>query len=197
MRLFGGEGVSAVSFEAEAVKAEVGGDGARGADRLVGEDGHGERRVALADGAHRLKDAGVDVGVVQLVKAIPFDEPEESLFYEGIVVGVWLVGDEMGVGKGAADEGGGSIADVGGDDVLCEGRFAEVAQHGVDGVREVNAGVYEGAVQVKDEEAGGEEHGSILEDWLETGPRGQKKCAAEAETLGSAFWSDARLVGEG
>jgi hypothetical protein len=104
--------------------------------------------------------------VVELVDAVISDEPGEGFGDECIVMWVRLVGDEMGVGEGAADQDGGSVADVAGDDGLRQGGAAIVGEHGVDGVGEIDLGVDEGAVEVEDEEVrGAMEHGVDGSGW--------------------------------
>ena len=78
-------------------------------------------------------------------------------------VDVFFVVDvAFGVAEGSADEEGGSVADVAGDDGFGELGFAEVGEGGVDGVAEVDAGVDEGAVEIEDEEAWGWSGGHCL-----------------------------------
>ncbi len=59
----------------------------------------------------------------------------------------------FGISYGAADEHGGTVADVVGDDGFRKFRFAEVDESGVDGVAEIDAGVNESAVEIEDDEA--------------------------------------------
>ena len=94
-------------------------------------------------------DAGVDIGVVEFVDAVVVEEEGQGF---GDVL--FVVDVAFGVAEGAADEHGGAVADVAGDDGVGELRLAEVGEHGVDGVAEVDAGVDEGAVEIEDEEAG-------------------------------------------
>ena len=72
--LFGVEAVAAVVLEEEAREAEVGADVARGVDGFVGEDGHEGFGPGGADGFEGVEDAGVDVGVVELVDAVVVEE---------------------------------------------------------------------------------------------------------------------------
>jgi hypothetical protein len=111
--------------------------------------------VCGADGFERFKDARVEDGVVELVEAVVVEEEGESFGYIFLVVDVAL-----GVSEGPADEKGGAVADVAGDDGFGEFGLAEVGEGGIDGVAEVGAGVDEGAVEIEDEEAGrrGEGH---------------------------------------
>jgi carbonic anhydrase len=83
------------------------------------------------------------------VDAVVVEEECKSFGYIFFVVDV-----AFGVAEGSADEEGGSVADVAGDDGFGELRFAEVREGGVDGVAEVDAGVDESAVKVEDEETG-------------------------------------------
>ncbi len=82
--------------------------------------------------------------------AVVVEEEGEGFGYVLFVVDV-----AFGVAEGSADEHGGSVADVAGDDGVGELGLAEVDEGGVDGVAEVDAGVDEGAVEIEDEEAGG------------------------------------------
>src|SRR6202012_4156580 len=105
--LFGMEAVAAIVLEEEAREAEVSADVAGGMDGLVGEDGHEDLRVSGAYGFEGFEDAGVDVGVVEFVDAVVVEKECESFGYILLVGGV-----AFGVADGAADEHGGSIADV-------------------------------------------------------------------------------------
>ena len=67
----------------------------------------------------------------------------------------------FGVAEGPADEQGGAVADVAGDDGFGKCGLAEVLEGGVDGVAEVDAGVDEGAVEIEDEEARRDRHGLL------------------------------------
>jgi hypothetical protein len=69
------------------------------------------------------------------------------------VVGVEGV-EVVGVAEGAADEHGGAVADVAGDEGVGQGRLADVGEGGVDGVAEVEGGVDERAVEIEDEQTG-------------------------------------------
>ena len=60
----------------------------------------------------------------------------------------------MGVAEGAADEHGGAVADVAGDERVGQGRLADVGEGGVDGVAEVEGGIDERAIKIKDQQAG-------------------------------------------
>ena len=80
--------------------------------------------------------------------AVVVEEECEGFGYIFFVVDV-----AFGVAEGAADEHGGAVADVAGDDGFGELGLAEVGEGRVDGVAEVDAGVDEGAVEVEDEEA--------------------------------------------
>ncbi len=146
----GVEAVAAVVLEEEAREAEVVADVAGGFDGLVGEDGHEGFGAGGADGFEGFDDAGVDVGVVELVDAVVVEEEGE-----GFVDVLFVVDVALGVAEGSADEQGGSVADVAGDDGFGELGFAEVGEGGVDGVAEIDAGVDEGAVEIEDEEAWG------------------------------------------
>ncbi len=152
--LFGGEGVSTVVLEEEAVEAEVCADGSAGHDGFVGEDGHGEIGTALADGGEGFKNTWIEGGEIQLVDLVVGDKPVQGFVDEGVVVRVGFVVDEVGVGERAADERGGSVADVGGDGFRVEFGFAEVLESRVDGVGEIDLGVDEGSIEVEDEETG-------------------------------------------
>ena len=99
------------------------------------------------DGFERFEDAGVEVGVVELVDAVIVEEECKGFGYVFFVVDV-----AFGVAEGPADEKGGAVADVAGDDGFGELGLAEVGQGGVDGVAEIDAGVDEGAVEIEDKE---------------------------------------------
>lgn len=111
--LFGVEAVAAVVLKEEAREAEVVADVAGGVDGLVGEDGHGELGVGSADGFERGQDAGIDVGEVEFVDAVVVEKERNRIGDILLVVDV-----AFGVSECAADEHGGSIADVAGDDVI-------------------------------------------------------------------------------
>ena len=81
--------------------------------------------------------------------AVVVEEEGEGFGYKFFVVEI-----AGGIAEGAADEHGGAVAEVAGDDSRREFGLAEVAEHGVDGVGEINARVDEGAVEIEDEEAG-------------------------------------------
>lgn len=73
---------------------------------------------------------------------------------EGCGYVFFVVGVAFGVAKSAADEEGGSVADVAGNDSFRKFRLAEVREGSVDGVAEIDAGVDESAVEIEDEKAG-------------------------------------------
>ena len=103
-------------------------------------------RVARADFGEGFEDAVVAAGVVQLVGAVVGEEEVEGAAEE--VVG--LVGVEgvevVGVAEGAANEHGGAVADVAGDEGVGQGRLADVGEGSVYGVAEVQRGIDERAV---------------------------------------------------
>ena len=71
---------------------------------------------------------------------------------------VFLVMDvSLGIAEGAADEHGGSVADVTTDDGLGELGFSQVNEHGIDGVAEINSGVDKGAIEIEDDQTGSRE----------------------------------------
>ena len=147
--LFGVKAVAAIVLEEEWREAEVVADVTGGLDGFVGQDGHEDLGVRGTDGFEGFEDAGVEDGVVEFVDAVVVKEECQGFGYIFLVVNVAL-----GVAEGAADEERGSVADVAGDDGFGEFRFAEAVKGGVDGVAEVDAGVDERAVEVKDEKAG-------------------------------------------
>ena len=130
------EAVAAVVLEEEAREAEVSADVAGGVDGLVGQDGHEHLGVCGTNGLEGFEDAGVEEGVVELVDAVVVEEECEGLGYIFFIVDVAL-----GIAEGPADEQGGSVADVAGDDGVWKLGLAEVGEGGVDGVAEVGAGV--------------------------------------------------------
>ena len=81
--------------------------------------------------------------------AVEIEEEGDGFVDVGFIVEV-----AFGVSEGSADEHGGAVAEVAGDDVLGELRFVEVGEGGVDGVAEIDSRVDEGAVEVEDDEAG-------------------------------------------
>jgi len=128
--LLGGEGVAAVVLEEEGGEVELAAEFAGGRDGLVGEDGHEEVGVRGADGFEGGEDAGVGEGVVELVEAVPGDEVVVGLAELSFVMrgGIKI----RGVAEGPADEHGGAVSDVAGDDCVWEWRLAHVGEHGVD-----------------------------------------------------------------
>lgn len=101
------------------------------------------------DGVERLEDAWVKMGVVEFVNAVVVEEEGEGCGYIFFVVDV-----AFGIAEGPADEKGGTVADVAGNDGFGELGLAEVGEGGVDGVAEIDAGVDEGTVEIEDEEVG-------------------------------------------
>jgi carbonic anhydrase len=159
--LFGVEAVPAVVLKEEARETEVIADVPGGVDGFVGQDGHESLGVCGADSLEGFEYAGVNVGVVEFMDTVVVKEECKRFGY------ILLIGDvAFGVADGAADEHGGSVADVAGDDGLGEGGLAEVGESGVDGVAEIDAGVDEGAVEIEDDEEGweGERHGLRVND---------------------------------
>ena len=144
--LLGVEGVAAVVLEEEGLEREGAADVARRVHGLVGEDGHGEMRVARADFGESFEDAVVAAGVVELVGAVVGEEEVEGAAEEGVgVAGVEGV-EVVRVAEGAADEHGGAVADVAGDEGIGQGRLADVGERCVYGVAEVEGGIDERAV---------------------------------------------------
>lgn len=144
------EAVAAIVLEEVRGDAEVVTDLAGGVDGFIGEDSHEGIGQGSADGLEGFHDAGVDVGVVEFVDAIVVEEEGKGFGYIFFVVGI-----AFGIAEGAADEHGGSVADVAGDDGLGEDEFAEVGEGGVDGVAEILARVDEGPIEIEDYEARG------------------------------------------
>jgi carbonic anhydrase len=122
-------------------------------DGLVGENGHQGFGPDGVDGFERREDAGVDVSEVQLVDAVVVEKVGQNFGDVFFVVDV-----AFGIAEGAADEHGGSVADVAGDDGVGKRRLVEVCESGVDGVAEIDAGVDEGAVEIEDDEPGARGH---------------------------------------
>ena len=180
--LFGVEAVASVVLKEEWREAEGGADVAGGVYGLVGEDGHGEIRHCGADGLEGLDGSGVDVGEVEFVDAVVVEEEGEGFGYKFFVVEI-----AGGIAEGAADEHGGSVAEMAGDDGWRELGLAEVAEHGVDGVGEINAGVDEGAVEIEDEKAGRGYGGHLLrviDAWVwEEGRAGVKEAAIHQPSM--------------
>ena len=132
--LLGVEAVAAVVLEEKAGEIEVGADVAGWVDGFIREDRHEDSGVSGSDGIERFEDTGVKVGVVELVDAVVVEKECKCFGYIFFVVEVAL-----GVAKGAADEDGGTVSDVAGDDGFGEFRFAEVREGGIDGVAKVDA----------------------------------------------------------
>jgi carbonic anhydrase len=153
----GVEAVATVVLEEEGREAEVVADVAGGSDGFVGEDGHEGFRTGGADCFEGFDDAGVDVGVVEFVDAVVVEEEGEGFGDVFFVVSV-----AFRVAKGTADEQGGSVADVAGDDGFGELGFSEVGEGRVNGVAEVDARVDEGAVEIEDEKSWGGRGGHRL-----------------------------------
>jgi hypothetical protein len=94
--------------------------------------------------AECVKNAFVDKGVVELVDPVVVEEELQRLMHKLFVVGI---------AEGAAHQHGGTVANVPGDDFGWQGLAVVFEEHGIDGVREVGAGVNEGAVEVEHKQA--------------------------------------------
>ena len=77
--------------------------------------------------------------------AVVVEEEGEGFSHIFLVVDV-----AFGIAKGSADEERGAVTDVAGDYSFGEFWFAEVGEGCVDGVAEIDTGVDESAVEVKD-----------------------------------------------
>src|SRR5262249_50886026 len=88
-------------------------------------------------------DSVVNVRSVKLVLAIVGHEVEQGFLHEGLVVRI---------AQRAAHQHRGAIADVAGDDLSRKLGALVVAQHSVDGVGQIQAGIHQRAVQVKDQQ---------------------------------------------
>ena len=145
--LFGVKAVATVVLEEEPGEVEVVADGAGRVDRLVGKERDGEGRMGETDEFEGFYDAGIDGGEVNFVNAVEVQKERDGFGYIFFVVNV-----AFGIAERTADEHGGTVAEVTRDDLLWQQGFAEVGEHGVDGVGEISARVDEGAVEVEDEE---------------------------------------------
>src|SRR5450759_1185743 len=124
-----------------AAHAEPVQDRAADAHRLVGE--HGHPLAAIAQPVQRFAHAGIQRGVVQVVLAIVFQEEFERLL------------DFQFAGLRAhrpADQHRGAVAHVGVDALVIERAHAHMGTRGVDGVRQVQFGIDQRAVQVEDQQ---------------------------------------------
>ncbi len=111
-------------------------------------------RVARADFGEGIEHAVVTAGVVELVGAVVGEEEVEGAAEEGVgVAGVEGV-EVVRVAEGSADEHGGAVADVAGDEGIGQGRLADVGERCVYGVAEVEGGIDERAVEIEDKQAG-------------------------------------------
>ena len=111
-------------------------------------------RVAGANLREGFEDAVVAAGVVELVGAVVGEEEVEGAAEEVVAV-AGVEGVEIaGIAEGAADEHGGAVADVAGDEGIGQGRLADVDEGGVYGVAEVERGVDQRAVKIEDQQAG-------------------------------------------
>ena len=110
--------------------------------------------MARADGGEGLEYAVVAAGVVELVGAVVDEEVVEGAAEEVIAVAGMEGVEIVGVAEGAADEHGGAVADVAGDQRVGEGGLAYVLEGSVYGVAEVERGVDERAIKIKDQKAG-------------------------------------------
>jgi carbonic anhydrase len=108
---------------------------------------------------------------------------------------LFVVNVAFGVAEGAADEHGGSVADVAGDDGFGKRRLVEVGERGVDGVAEIDAGVDEGAVEIEDDEArlGGGVHFFTIIDGAGVSSVRMQGGSAMSELEGSA-WTRRRFM---
>jgi hypothetical protein len=91
-------------------------------------------------------NSGVNGGVVKFVGAVVSQEIVEGFVEEGFV---------FGIAEGAANEHGGAIANVGGDDFVGQFGALKVAKGGIHGMNEVEAGIYQSSIQVEYDELDG------------------------------------------
>jgi len=99
--------------------------------------------------ASRMEHVVVDAGEVELMDAVIVQE----VFERGENV-LFIVEVALGIAEGTADQHGGTVTDVSGDEGVGQLRLAEVEERGIDGVAEVPAGVDQRAVEIEDKQTG-------------------------------------------
>jgi hypothetical protein len=129
-------------------------------------------RMAVADLGEGIEDAVVASGVVELMGSIVGEEEVEGAAEETVAVGGVEGVEVVGIAEGAADEHGGTVTDVAGDERIWKGRLADVGESCVDGVAKVEGGIDKRAVEVEDEQAGRHtNHGASVAAPLTTAER--------------------------
>ncbi len=123
------------------VEAELFDDRLADADRLVGE--HGHRDAGGEEAVERLANAGVELGVVELVLAVVAEEEGQGLI------------DVLGgaeIAKRPLDQHGRAVADVLIDGLVLERIPAHEGERGIDRVRQIEARIDQRAIQIEDEQ---------------------------------------------
>jgi hypothetical protein len=111
------------------------------ADGLIGE--HRHLLTGVAETVERFAYAGVERRVVEVVLAVVLEEELERFLH------LWL--RRFGT-QGTADEHGCAVAHVGVDALVLERGLAHVGTSGVDGVRQIQFRIDQGAVEIEDQQ---------------------------------------------
>ncbi len=107
-------------------------------------------RTYLGEG---IEDAIVTAGVVELVGAVVGKKELKGTVKQIIVVRGMESVEIVGIAECATNEHGCAIADVAGNQRVGKGWFADVREGSVYGVAEVERGVDERAIEIKDQKA--------------------------------------------
>src|SRR5450432_2360262 len=140
VRLLGMKTVATIDLEKVFAQSERVNDSPRWHDGLVAEDSH-LHWATIAAGDNRVEgweDAIVNIGIVQLVLSVIVHEIEQ-----GILDVIFIVG----VAKRSSHQHWCTVPDIAGNDLIGQFRLLEMAEHGVDGVGQVQPGVNQGAIQ--------------------------------------------------
>src|SRR5205807_9402295 len=101
-------------------------------------------------GIQSLFNSVINIGVIEFVFAIVEQEKLQRLVHKRFVIRI---------AQSAAHQHGGAVADVAGNDFIRKFGLAKIAKHGIDGICQVDAGINQRAVKVKDQQfqpAGGD-----------------------------------------
>src|SRR5205814_6938512 len=98
---------------------------------------------SLTQGTQGREYTLIDIGVVELVLAVVIQEVLHGFANEMFI---------FGISKRAPHQHGSAIPDVAGDDVGGKLVPSKVAQHSIDGVCQVGAGVDQSAIEIKDQQ---------------------------------------------
>ena len=141
MRLFEIETVAAIDLPEMCADSQPVHDGLADLHRLVGQHGHPDARVPQP--VERFPHAGVKRRVVQHVIAIILQEELQRFLH-------------LGFGglrsQHAADQHRRAVAHVGVDSLMLDRRHAHVAARGIGGMRQVELGIDQRAVQIEDDQ---------------------------------------------